>query len=722
MLAIVISSDRLSFPQKQEKVPLIPFPKSSTADKESAQSVLVPESAALRWFSSQFSIPLLLVIKRSPIPEKTISFGWGVSAPIDITSILREGLLALGNQHFLSLTVNESSKNGILGSFFERFGIRQALLFSLPKENHRSSGFLIAAFQGEELLDAKSIRRIREFYESDANALRGWLFCEFSKLEVEIEKEQGRTALLALAEGLQDLCLSRDHEQLQKQILRLAVQLIDSASFGGLFFLEEGALRAKELTGLPPETFLKFRLAPGEGLVGKVFERCKPLRLVSKAAILAAAADLTPENRKIFSEAFASFPIPNSAIAVPLLVRGEAVGVIVLGNVSEAPPFSTHDLEFLKQFASLSAAVFENRRLFQLAQLRGHLLDQIQDAVLTLDEKGMVQTYNSGARLLWNEKLKLERQSFLKLFDSACEDVASLALGEAIKKQYWSGELRLQAEGEIKTPVLVSVSTIEDGKNRVFVVIVTNLSEHKRYHSLLLQTSKMETVSNLAGGLAHDFNNFLGIISGYASLLKSRFPNDAQAIEEIEGIQGASGSAAELTAKLLAIRRGGKTGELRPHALDAALRKSLKILRSSLGPGIQLHFECADPLPQVCCDPVQIEELLLNLALNSKEAMSDGGEFLISLESFTREDLAPIPGNLPAENWVRILVSDNGCGMSSDVLARVFEPFFTTKESSERSGLGCTMIYFIVRTHGGWVEVDSQPGQGTLFRIYLPAV
>ncbi len=722
MLAIVLSSDRLSLPQKKEKVPLIPFPESSTAEKKSTQSILVPESAALHWFSSQFSIPQLLLLKRTAIPEEPISLGWGMSATLEPVSILREGLLALGNQHFLLLTPQESSKTGILSEFCERYGVRQMLLLALPKEHNRVSGFLLAGFSGKPFLDSKSVRQIREAFEQEGGALRGWLFCEIAKSELELAKEKGRVALLALAEGLQDLCLSRDHEQLQRQILRLAVQMIDPAQSGGLFFIEEGEIRIKELVGIDPGPFPQIRLAPGEGLPGKVFASKKSIRLVSRAAVLATAANLTPKNREIFVEAFRPFGIPSSAIAAPLLVHGEPVGVMVLDTVSESRSFSAYDLEFLQHFANLSAAVYDNRRLFALAQLRGHLLDQIQDAVLTLDAEGRVQSYNSGAKLLWGETFHLDRQSFFQLFDPSCESLVELALSEAKKKQYWSGELTLREGVDSKPPVLVSVSTVESGRTKLFVVIVTNLSEHKRYHSLLLQASKMETISNLAGGLAHDFNNFLGIISGYASLLKSRFSEDAQAIEEIEGIEGASGSASELTAKLLAIRRGGKTRELKPHSLDVVLGKSLKILHSSLGAKIQFRFECADALPQVRCDPVQIEEVLLNLALNSKEAMPDGGEFLLSLSACTREELAPIPGNLPGENWVRIVVSDNGCGMSSDVLARLFEPFFTTKESSERSGLGCTMIYFIVRTHGGWVEVDSQLGQGTLFRIYLPAV
>jgi two-component system cell cycle sensor histidine kinase/response regulator CckA len=256
----------------------------------------------------------------------------------------------------------------------------------------------------------------------------------------------------------------------------------------------------------------------------------------------------------------------------------------------------------------------------------------------------------------------------------------------------------------------------------VFEVIVEDVTERKALEDQLRQAQKMEAVGKLAGGVAHDFNNLLTVITGYSQILMDQHSANTQASHSIEQISKAADRASSLTRQLLAFSRRQM---LQPRLvrLNKLVRNLEKMLRPLLGERIQIVVRASTDLGAVRADPSQLEHILMNLAVNARDAMPRAGTLTVETanadlgEAFRRTH----PGASPGQ-YVMLSVSDTGTGMNEHTLAHLFEPFFTTKEPGKGTGLGLSMVYGIVKQSGGYITVDSDLGQGSTFRIYLPRV
>jgi PAS domain S-box-containing protein len=235
----------------------------------------------------------------------------------------------------------------------------------------------------------------------------------------------------------------------------------------------------------------------------------------------------------------------------------------------------------------------------------------------------------------------------------------------------------------------------------------------------LLQAQKMEAIGRLAGGVAHDFNNLLTVIQGYGELVRESLSGDPRH-ESMEELLKAAGRAASLTRQLLAFSRK-QVLEPKVVRLDAIVRETGHMLERLIGEDIALSLVAPEDLATVKADPGQIEQVVLNLAVNARDAMPNGGQLTVSVGSLTMATpLDGFPDQLPAGRWVLMTVEDTGCGMDAETLSHAFEPFFTTKERGKGTGLGLSTVYGIVRQSDGRVQVTSVPGRGTSFQIYLP--
>jgi len=247
-----------------------------------------------------------------------------------------------------------------------------------------------------------------------------------------------------------------------------------------------------------------------------------------------------------------------------------------------------------------------------------------------------------------------------------------------------------------------------------------HITDRKRIEEELRQAQKMEAVGRMAGGIAHDFNNQLTVILGYANRLKKQFADDEEAARMAGEVVAAAERSADLTRQLLAF---GRRQLLQPKVVDlnAVLATLANPLQSMIGEDIRLTTVLGPDLGNVLVDPAQVQHAVINLAANARDAMPKGGQFTIETagadldEAYVRQH-----ANATAGPHVCITVTDTGCGMDAETLARVFEPFFTTKPPGEGTGLGLSMVYGFVRQSGGHVTVESEPGAGTTFRIYLP--
>ena len=270
-----------------------------------------------------------------------------------------------------------------------------------------------------------------------------------------------------------------------------------------------------------------------------------------------------------------------------------------------------------------------------------------------------------------------------------------------------------------------TISPIQDAEGRIthFVSNGRDYTERLRLEAQLIQAQKMDAIGRLAGGIAHDFNNLLTIITSYSELaLDSVIPGSATQSRMLE-IIAAARRAAELTRQLLAFSRQ-QPQALRVADLNPVVSGIVKTLPRLIGEDIELVFVPGEGLGRVRLDPVQIEQILMNLAANSRDAMPQGGRCTIETSNVQLDEQYADRKRamIPTGRYAVLTMSDTGAGISADHLAHIFEPFYTTKPSGEGTGLGLATVYGIVKQNHGFVWAYSEPGMGTTFKIYLPAV
>ena len=269
----------------------------------------------------------------------------------------------------------------------------------------------------------------------------------------------------------------------------------------------------------------------------------------------------------------------------------------------------------------------------------------------------------------------------------------------------------------------VPFETVTDtGETQLAVLSVTSdVTDRKRLESELRQSQKMETIGLLAGGIAHDFNNLLTAISGYTELTLETLNDDDQRREDLQEVAKAARQAAGLTRHLLAISRR-QVLELIVLDLNEMVSDAEKLLRRTIPENVDLQLELT-PLDRVRADRGQLEQVVLNLAINAGDAMPQGGQLRIATDNIDiAEAWAHRHVPMPVGHYVRLAVTDTGVGMSPQTQARVFEPFFTTKGLGKGTGLGLATVYGIVKQSEGFIWVESEVGRGTTFEVYLPAV
>ncbi len=374
-----------------------------------------------------------------------------------------------------------------------------------------------------------------------------------------------------------------------------------------------------------------------------------------------------------------------------------------------------------KAYRESEELVLKSQAMLQEAQRTAHIGSWDRDLVTE--------------ELVWSEELyrifgrhpESFRPSMQALFDSVHPEDRG-AFGAQIEASIRAGKpfdfiFRIvRQDGDVRS-LLASGSVVLDETGRATRVYGTcqDVTEQRRLEDRLRQSQKMEAVGRLAGGVAHDFNNLLTVIQGYADLLwnESAGSERKERIEAIEQIRISSQRAASLTGQLLAFSRQ-QVLQSKVLDLNAVVSNLAPMLRRVIGEDIEL-VTSLDPLGEkVLADAGQLEQVILNLVVNSRDAMPKGGTLTVETGSLDATELPGVEPDTPPGRYARLTVKDTGAGMTPQVKARVFEPFFTTKEAGKGTGLGLATAYGIVKQSGGFVHVASEPGHGATFNVYLP--
>ena len=267
--------------------------------------------------------------------------------------------------------------------------------------------------------------------------------------------------------------------------------------------------------------------------------------------------------------------------------------------------------------------------------------------------------------------------------------------------------------------VLVSLIQLALGGRAHSLVLAQDISERLLLERQLLQAQKMEGIGQLAAGVAHDFNNILTVIQGHSGLVKMRLPENDPSAKSINQVLIASQRAAALVRQLLLFSRK-QVMQFRDIDLNETLANSLAMIERLTGECIHLDFQPGANLPAIQGDDGMIEQVVMNLSINARDAMPDGGQIRIATAlAFVNRPATPLDPEMRHGEFICLTVTDTGCGMDTQVLNRIFEPFFTTKAPGKGTGLGLATVLSIIRQHKGWLEVESQPGQGTTFKLYF---
>ncbi len=341
-------------------------------------------------------------------------------------------------------------------------------------------------------------------------------------------------------------------------------------------------------------------------------------------------------------------------------------------------------------------------------------------AIQSLPDRRLVEVNAPLCQLFGHTREELLGEPGTRLLEGV-PDVSAwyeqLARREAVQNREWAFT---DARGG-RHQVLVSLAPITLAGQPHALLVLQDLTERHRLEQQLRQAHKLEAIGQLAAGVAHDFNNLLTIIQAHAELLAGALPEDGPEAGSVREITRATSRATHLVRQLLSFGRKQPL-QLQYLDLNAVVRSTLGMIRRLVGETVQLRVHVEPQLPTVHADLALLEQCLLNLASNARDALPNGGEIEIRTAAVTvQREAVPLDPVERQGRYVRLTFRDTGCGMEPDALNHLFEPFYTTKEVGKGTGLGLASVFGIVRQHGGWIEVRSQPGQGTAFELFFPA-
>ena len=417
---------------------------------------------------------------------------------------------------------------------------------------------------------------------------------------------------------------------------------------------------------------------------------------------------------------------PLDWIGVPLRAHDQTVGALVVQSYTEGVRFGDREIEILQFVSGEVAMAIERRRaeedLSKSYELLHAVIEGVPDAIFVKDREGRFLTINSAAaRLLGKPADEIVGRPESELFplDAARwleSDRRILAGGQPETTE----EIRVTAGDTRNLQVTKGPFRDRSGNDIGVIGVVRDITEGRRLADRLRQAERMEAIGQLAGGVAHDFNNILAAISSYSELVLESLDRDDARRADLEEILKAASRAATLTQQLLAF---GRRQVLNPKVVDlnGLILETQGMLRRLIREDIELVTDLDPALGRVRVDPIQLQQILLNLTVNARDAMPSGGRLTLRTANAESDSMVTAERSIVHPGrYVLITVSDTGMGMDEATKARIFEPFFTTKEPGKGTGLGLATVYGIVKQSGGYIWAHSSPGKGSTFEVFLP--
>jgi PAS domain S-box-containing protein len=412
-----------------------------------------------------------------------------------------------------------------------------------------------------------------------------------------------------------------------------------------------------------------------------------------------------------------------SSVVMPLLVGSKLAGVFSVNAVGPRRPFTLGQVKALSILANIAGSALENARLhgevLEAEKRYRGIFENSVEGIIRNSPFGQIITANpAAARILGcvsAEELMGDQGAGMQLHG----ELIHLLEGQEFIQ---GSEIQFERRDGSIILVLASARAVRDsgGAMLYYEAILEDITGRRRLEEQLRQSQKMDAVGRLAGGIAHDFNNLLTAIIGYSQIALARLDASDELRKDIEEVERAGKRAAGLTSQLLAFSRR-QVVQPRVIDLNAAMAEMERMLRRLIGEDIELATVPEPALGSVKADPGQIEQIVMNLAVNARDAMPTGGKLTMWTKNVEMNgqyggcDITPGP-------YVLLAVGDTGVGMDKETLSHLFEPFFTTKPQGQGTGLGLATVYGIVKQSGGHIDVDSAPGSGTTFNVYLPRV
>lgn len=370
-----------------------------------------------------------------------------------------------------------------------------------------------------------------------------------------------------------------------------------------------------------------------------------------------------------------------------------------------------------------AAEAAERRRMEDRIREQAALLDRARDAICLNDMSQQILYWNRSAERLYGWKVReaIGKNANELLFQDDLSGPTE-ALRNLIRTGEWQGELHQVTKDERKIIVESRWTLLRDsnGEPKSILIINTDITEKKQIEAQFLRTQRMETIGALAGGIAHDLNNALAPIMIAATLLHKEVKT-AEGSHFLDMLEGSAKRAADMVKQILSFSRG-VSGAHEAIRIEPLVKEMSDLAKKTFPRSIAIETSVADKLPPVIGNPTQLHQVLLNLCVNARDAMENGGSLVIEASRATLNGATLPDGRRTAPGvYVVLKVSDTGHGIPPELREKIFEPFFTTKELGSGTGLGLSTVMGIIKTHGGFLDLASETGKGTTFKVYLPA-